>query len=68
MRKLLKLYPGGSDGQESAGSTGELGLIPGLGRSPGEGNGCPFIFMPEEFHRQRRLVGYSLWGRKEMTE
>ena len=44
MRKLLKLYPGGSDGQESAGSTGDLGLILGLGRSPGEENGCPFKY------------------------
>ena len=32
-------FPGGSDGKESAYNTGDLGLIPGLGRSPGEGNG-----------------------------
>ena len=32
-------FPGGSDGKESACSVGDLGLIPGLGRSPGEGNG-----------------------------
>ena len=31
--------PGGSDGKESAGSAGDPGLIPGSGRSPGEGNG-----------------------------
>ena len=30
--------PGGSAGKESARNTGDLGLIPGLGRSPGEGN------------------------------
>ena len=30
-------FPGGSDGKESAYNTGDLGLIPGLGRSPGEG-------------------------------
>ena len=30
---------GGSDGKESACNTGDLGLIPGLGRCPGEGNG-----------------------------
>ena len=29
----------GSDGKASAYNTGDLGLIPGLGRSPGEGNG-----------------------------
>ena len=34
-------YFGGSDGKENACSVGDLGLIPGLGRSPGEGNGYP---------------------------
>ena len=34
-------FPGGSDGNESACNAGDLGLIPGLGRSPGEGNGTP---------------------------
>ena len=29
-------FPGGSDGKESARNVGDLGLIPGLGRSPGE--------------------------------
>ena len=29
-------FPGGSDGRESACNAGDLGLIPGLGRSPGE--------------------------------
>ena len=32
-------FPGGSAGKESTCSVGELGSIPGLGRSPGEGNG-----------------------------
>jgi len=32
---------GGSDGKESACNVGDLGLIPGSGRSPGEGNGYP---------------------------
>ena len=31
-------FPGGSDGRESACSAGDLGFIPGWGRSPGEGN------------------------------
>ena len=31
--------PGSLDGKESAFNAGDLGLIPGLGRSPGEGNG-----------------------------
>ena len=34
-----KGFPGGSAGKESACNVGDLGLIPGLGRSPGEGNG-----------------------------
>ena len=33
--------PGGSDGKASACNAGDLGLIPGSGRSPGEGNGNP---------------------------
>ena len=32
-------FPGSSDGKESACSAGDLGLIPGLGTSTGEGNG-----------------------------
>ena len=34
-------FPGGSDGKASACNVGDPGLIPGLGRSPGEGNGNP---------------------------
>ena len=36
-------FPGGSDGKESTCSAGDPGLIPGLGRSPGEGNGNPLL-------------------------
>ena len=36
-------FPGGSDGKESACSAGDPGLIPGLGRFPGEGNGYPCL-------------------------
>ena len=32
-------FPGGSDGKESACNMGDLGKTPGLGRSPGDGNG-----------------------------
>ena len=34
-------FPCGSAGKESACNAGDLGSIPGLGRSLGEGNGCP---------------------------
>ena len=36
-------FPSRSDGKESAYNAGDLGSIPGLGRSPGEGNGYPFL-------------------------
>ena len=37
-------FPGGSDNKESACSAGDMGLIPGSGRSPGEGNGYPLQY------------------------
>ena len=37
--KLSGIFPGGSVGKESACNAGDLGLIPGLGGSPGEGKG-----------------------------
>ena len=39
MQALLATFPGGSNGKESAHNTGDLDLISGSGRSPGEGNG-----------------------------
>ena len=38
---LPKGFPGSSAGRESASSAGDAGLIPGSGRSPGEGKGYP---------------------------
>ena len=40
----LRRFPGGSDGKVSACNAGDLGSIPGLGRSPGEGNGNPLQY------------------------
>ena len=37
-------FPCGSAGKESSCSVGDLGLIPGLGRSPGEGKGYPLQY------------------------
>ena len=37
-------FPGGSVGKESACKVGDLGLIPGLGRYPGEGKGYPLQY------------------------
>ena len=45
---------------------GDVGSIPGLGRSPGEGNWLPTpVFLPGEFHGQRNLAGYNPWEHKE---
>ena len=47
-------FPGGSDGKESAPSAGDPGSIPGLGRSPREGNGYPLpVLLPGNSHGQR---------------
>ena len=48
-----------------------MGLIPGLGRCLGGGNGTPLpIFLPGKSHGQRSLMGYSPYGQREsdMTE
>ena len=53
------------------GDARDMSLIPGLGRSPGEGNGQPTPeFLPGKFHGQRSLEGYSPRDSKEldMTE
>ena len=56
----------GSEVKASAWNAGDPGSIPGLGRSPGEGNGNPTpILLPGESHGGRSLVGYSPWGHKE---
>ena len=54
-----------------AGNIRDTGLIPGSGRSPEGGHGNPLQYSClENPHRQRRLAGYSPWGRTEldMTE
>ena len=58
-------FPGGSEGKASAYNVRDPGLIPGLGRSPGERNGNPLHGLPGKSHGLRSLVGYSPWGRKE---
>ena len=59
-------FPGGSDSKESACNAGDMGLIPGLGRSPGGGHSNPLQYSClENPHGQRNLEGYSPWGRRE---
>ena len=43
----------------------DVGSIPGLGRSPGGGNGNPLWYLPGESHGQMSLAGYSPWSHKE---
>ena len=51
-------FPGGSDGKESACNAGDLGLIPGLGRSPRGGHGNPLQYSClENPPGQKSLVG-----------
>ena len=59
-------FPGGSAGKESACNTGDLGVIPGLGRAPGEGKGSPLQYSGLE----NSLDCVVPWGRNEldMTE
>ena len=52
-------FPCGSAGKESACNAGDLGSIPGLGRSPREGKGYPLQYSGLENPMD------SLWGRKE---
>ena len=56
-------FPGGSDGKESTHNAGDLGLIPGLGRSPGEGNSYTLQYSGLENSVD---YIYSPWGRKEL--
>ena len=57
----------GSDGKKFTCKVGDLGLIPGLGRSPRGGHDNPLqYYCRENPHGQRSLVGYSPRGRKEL--
>ena len=59
-------FPGGADDKESAGNTGDLGSIPRLGRSSGEGNGNPLQYSCLENSMDRGAWGgYSPWDCKE---
>ena len=52
-------FPGGSAGKESACNAGDLGLIAGLGRSPGEGNSCPLQYSGLENSMECRVHGVA---------
>ena len=54
------VFPGASDGKESACDVGDLGSVCGLGRSPGGGHGNPPVFLPGESLWTEEPGGYSL--------
>ena len=59
---LLLGFPGGSDSKESACNVGDLGLIPGSGRFPGEGNDNPLQYSCLENSMDRGAWGATVHG------
>ena len=57
-------FPGGSEGKESACTEGDLGLISGLGRSPGEGNSNPLQYSCLENSMDREAWWATVQGRR----
>ena len=57
-------FPGGSAGKESTCNVGDLGLIPGLGRSPGEGKG--YLLQYSGLENSSDCI--SPWGLKELDK
>ena len=55
-------FPGGSEVKASACNVGDLGLIPGLGRSPGEGNGNPLKYFCLENPMDRGAWWATVYG------
>ena len=61
------VFPGVSEVKASASNAGDSGSIPGSWRSPVEGKWQPTpVFLPEESHGRRSLLGCSPQGRKEL--
>ena len=52
-------FPGGSVVKNPPANEGDVGSIPGSGRSLGEENGNPPILLPGKFHEEGILAGYS---------
>ena len=58
-------FPGSSGSKESTCNAGDVGLIPRWGRFPWRRKWQPTpVFLPGEFHIERRLVGYSPWSHR----
>ena len=65
LSRIVKGFPHGSEVKAPACNVGDLGLIPGSGRSAGEGNGNPLQYSRLE-HPMDRGALYSPRGRKEL--
>ena len=59
-------FPSGSVVKNPPASAGDAGLIPGLGRSPAEGNGNPLQYSCLGIPMDRNLLGYSPWGHQRV--
>ena len=59
-------FPGGTDGKESACNAGDPGLIPRLGKSPGEGNGNPLQYSCLENAMDREAWRATVHGLAEL--
>ena len=62
-------FPGGSAVKHMPANVGDMGSIPGSGRSPWRRKWQPTpVFLPGEYNGQRSLAGYSPWGRKRVRQ
>ena len=65
-------FPGGSDSKELACSAGDMGLISGMGRSPGEGNGNPLQYSrlenPMDRQARQATVHVGTKGRTQLRD
>ena len=59
---IIEIFPCGPDGKESACNVGDLGSIPALGRSSGEGNGKPLQYSCLENSMDRGAWQVTVYG------
>ena len=68
VKHIIMGFPGGSDGKESASNAGDLGPIPGLGRSPGGGHGDPlqyFCLKNPHYQPMTQQFHYYVWAQEK---
>ena len=66
--KTGRSFPGGSDGKKSVRNAGDPGLIPGSGRSPGEGNGNPLQYFCLENSMDRGASRTTVHGAQRVGQ